>query len=369
MKPTIVACFRGDDILREQGRLLFAALRPFAQAGYPIQLLDTVTRESAGKFGQGIFQFPELALTDQVPRDTENKILLHDGPGRANAAKGWMRTARIRFDIFSSYWPHVPIVMPYPVFPIVHTGPDFDERLESRRASKRHVRLFFSGDMKGYTKNRIRYPAPKLPRAEVIDTIREALPDKTLFVDDAGQIVELFAGQYLNRCVLIDTRKTWLDDRLWMDHLAKTDFFLAPPGIVMPMCHNIIEAMSVGAIPVTSYPEWLTPSLEHGKNCIVYSTKHDLVEKVRAVLNMGEDAIASLRRNVIAYYDTHLRQERFIEDFESRGDRDVDILMISERYVAQNAHKLNERSFIIRGAPPGGPTPWEALLHVLRFRN
>ena len=43
----------------------------------------------------------------------------------------------------------------------------------------------------------------------------------------------------------------------------------------MPMCHNIIESMAVGVIPITNYPEWFDPDLEHMKNCIVFDDQKD----------------------------------------------------------------------------------------------
>ena len=42
-----------------------------------------------------------------------------------------------------------------------------------------------------------------------------------------------------------------------LDALAKADFFLACPGVGMPLCHNLIEAIAAGAIPILQYAAYL----------------------------------------------------------------------------------------------------------------
>ena len=80
----------------------------------------------------------------------------------------------------------------------------------------------------------------------------------------------------------------WIDPEDWLPDLSKTDFFICPPGFCMPMCHNVIEAMAVGAIPVINYPEWFNPTLRHMENCIVFDDRNDLVMKIEEILDMGQ---------------------------------------------------------------------------------
>ena len=183
-------------------------------------------------------------------------------------------------------------------------------------------------------------------------------------MDNPLAVTKQFSGSYANNCVIVDTNKTWIDDKYWLMHLAKTDFFLAPPGIVMPMCHNIIEAMAVGAIPVTNYPEWFSPKLEHLKNCIQFSNKQDLVDKVKFILDMDNQGIKLLRENVIDYYEAYLTNEQFINAFEAVDASHIDIFMIIECYVSRYASQLNRNSFIIKGAAKNNNL-WQKLSHLL----
>src|SRR5260370_10572567 len=70
----------------------------------------------------------------------------------------------------------------------------------------------------------------------------------------------------------------------WLKTLSRCEVFLAPPGISMPQCHNIIEAMAVGCIPLTNYIEWLSPPLTDGVNCFQFRDENDLRKRVFEIL-------------------------------------------------------------------------------------
>ena len=89
----------------------------------------------------------------------------------------------------------------------------------------------------------------------------------------------------------------------------------------MPMCHNVVEAMAVGTIPLIDYPEWLHPRLEHLTNCIAFDGKEDLVAKMRLALSMPTSKVAEMRANVAAYYSAYLQPEVAVERIEARPER------------------------------------------------
>ena len=94
--------------------------------------------------------------------------------------------------------------------------------------------------------------------------------------------------------------------RGYMGAMARSDFFLCPPGCVMPHCHNIVEAMSVGAIPITNYARFMRPALTPGENCVSFNSGDDLKSVLSAISDMTPTEVRRLRRGVIAYYDTFL---------------------------------------------------------------
>jgi hypothetical protein len=360
--PAVFAKFSNDEILGEMGRLLFSLLNAFALSGYHIRLADNLPRAKLDKYGQMACALPNVSLTDAVPSETSRTIYLFDKEDRTLAARTWRKKIEVRFDVFSPYWFSQPILMPYPVHP-VHQGLDLRDRLRKYRASEKRMRVFFSGDREGYVKNRIRYPRPKLPRLDVINAILQEMGEKVLLVQGGRHLASVCAHGYANQCLIMDQNQPRIDETHWLQTLATSDFFLCPPGFVMPMCHNTVEAMAVGAIPIINYPEWFDPHLEHLKNCIAFEDKDDLLRSLNEVLQMDGEEISRMRRQVIDYYDDHLAPEAFVRRIESSARGKVIVLMITDANVSKNASRLNGRSVLMRGTSATGTGGWLA-----RFR-
>ena len=358
--PAVFAKFRNNEILGEMGRLLFFLLNAFSASGYHIKLFDSLPRDSLDKYGRMAYALPLVALTGVTPAASSEMIYLFDEEDRVVGAQPWRKKVQVRFDVFSPYWFTQPILMPYPVHP-VHAGPDLPERLRRYRTVARKMRVFFSGDSKGYVRNRILYPKPKLPRVEVIEAILRHMADRAPLVRSEQHLASLCANGYVDRCLIMD-HDSRIDETRWLATLATSDFFLCPPGYVMPMCHNSVEAMAVGTIPIINYPEWFNPPLEHLQNCIAFDDKADLLAKLDAVLRMNPEQIGTMRQKVIAYYDEHLAPETFIRKIESSERQRVVVLMITDANVAKNATKLNARSVLIRGDSSPALGGWLAKL-------
>lgn len=100
-------------------------------------------------------------------------------------------------------------------------------------------------------------------------------------------------------------------------HLSMFDFFLCCSGVVKPICHNVIEAMSVGSIPIIEkeYAEVLYPNLEHKKNAIIFENLTHLSTILNEELfQMSQDEIAQMRKNVFEYYQDFLSPKGMIKN-------------------------------------------------------
>ncbi len=353
----LFARFLEKEILLEQGRLIFSLLNAFASTGYEIRLFDNLPTKDLGKYGKLVPSLENLTLTDILPSNTEDWIYLFDKEDKAIGKHSWRKKVQVRYNVFSPYWLKKPIIVPFPVHP-VHATPDLEQRLKEYRSSNKCMRVFFSGDTKGYTRNRIQYPKAKLPRPDVIDTILERMDKEVVLVKDPSVLYDFSSATYVNKCVIVDTHETWIDDRIWLSTLAKTDFFISPPGISLPMCHNVIEAMAVGSIPITNYPEWFDPGLTHMENCIVFDDRDDLIGKLKCILEMNEEQIIRMRENVLSHYETHIKPDTFIHKVESSKDKKVTILMLTESNVARNVSRLNKNSILMRGTMPSSEKGW-----------
>lgn len=343
----LFAKFLRNDILVEQGRLLYSLLYAFLSAGYRVSLFDNLPPENLGRCGKLVLSMKDVILTRSIPNNPTECIYLYDKEDRSLGKLHWDRRIEIKSDLFSSYCFKTPIIMPYVMHPR-QTGPDLAQRLERCRNIDKRFKIFFSGDTKNYDRNRIQYPGPKIPRLEVINTLLERLGDNIILVKDTAMLEELHGSAHTDKCVIVDTNNIWVEEREWLSSLAKADFFLSPPGIAMPMCHNIIEAMAVGAIPITNYPEWLQPNLVHMENCIVFEDKNDLIDKINSALEMKAEQIAAMRKNVIKYYELYLKPSAIVKTIESRHENKTIVLLYTENNVRKNWSKLNKHSILMR---------------------
>ena len=98
--------------------------------------------------------------------------------------------------------------------------------------------------------------------------------------------------------------------------LTYFNFYLCCPGVVMPLCHNVIEAMSVGTIPLIEreYAEVMYPNLENNVNAIVFENLENLTEILNEIFKMEEDKISEMRQNVLEYYQNYLSPESVVKN-------------------------------------------------------
>jgi hypothetical protein len=126
--------------------------------------------------------------------------------------------------------------------------------------------------------------------------------------------------------IVISETKTKDED--WLNFLATSDFFIAPPGFRYPWCHNAIEAMSVGTIPILQYSNLFSPQLRHLENCLQYQSKEELENVVKLALTLGQEEISRLKQNVVHYFEDHLSPNAIvkrIKELAESGQKKVDI--------------------------------------------
>lgn len=343
----VFAKFIGSEIFLEQGRLLFSLLHVFSKAGYQIKLFNNLHDKQLDKYGQLVHSLEGLELVDAAPANAEGWLYLFDKEARGIGKRPWLKKLQVRFDMFAPFWFSNPLIMPFPMHPL--QADIRAEQLEEGRSASRKMRVFFSGDTHQYRRTWVHYPSTKLPRLPIVNAVMEDLGNDVLVISDPQALDELRNGAYARQCVMTASSEVRIEPQDWLSTLAMADFFLSPPGIVMPMCHNIIEAMAVGTIPITNYPEWLDPHLDHMENCIVFDDRDDLIAKMKQVLGMRPEEIARLRSNVIDYYNTYMRPDTFIRRIEASEDREIPLLMYTERNMAKNSSKLGRHSILMHG--------------------
>ena len=332
----------------EWGRIFFSVINTFKESGYKISILNNAALYKLGIYGQPVFELQNVKLVDKKPPDTENYFYLFDQKDNQLNQCVWQKQVFLKYDLYSSYYLQQPMIMPFPVHPLQEIY-GYIPRLPSLRSTKRNISILFAGDIDKYKRVWVKYPKEKLPRQIIIEAIKDQLnTDKLQIVADETALHSVMSGEFINKFVIIDNEAQRIDSKLWLDTLAKAQFFFSPPGIVMPMCHNITEAMAIGCIPITNYPEWMQPNLQHGVNCIVFDTHQDLMQQIENVLNMDASSIQIMKDNVIEYYEKYLKKSAFIERLEAYPLKQLTILYYTEGNVAKNKEKLNKYSVLMR---------------------
>jgi hypothetical protein len=216
--------------------------------------------------------------------------------------------------------------LPFPMHPNIYKN-YFFEKLSEHRILKRKIRVLFSGNTSEKAYNNEIFTAffHILNRIEIIDHLIASFSSNELIlirnkndlersksINLSNKIVlykwEWYEGQHSNLQIKIPHHE-------WLSFLASGDFFVCCPGIRIPQSHNAIEAMAVGTIPILQYASFFHPGLVHNVNCIVFTDKDDLIEKITMILNMPEDKIQEMKANVIKYYELYLSytNEKFFE--------------------------------------------------------
>ncbi|WP_028377703.1 hypothetical protein [Leeuwenhoekiella sp. MAR_2009_132] len=116
-------------------------------------------------------------------------------------------------------------------------------------------------------------------------------------------------------CVFVDRTKNEIPQKHLRNFLNKFYFFLAAPGVLMPFSHNIIEAMSVGSIPILqrNYANLFMPALSHRVNCLIFDDLNQLGNLLLEIEFLELTPIKQMSRNTQNYYNQFLSPSAVVE--------------------------------------------------------
>lgn len=205
----------------------------------------------------------------------------------------------------------------FPVFvhPQITTRTRFPYPYEVGKS--RPVRLFFGGNTEEekYGSKTLGAIYGMLNRREML----AAIPGETHRPKDANEWLD---SDIPYSFVLCETQHCKIPRDRWVEALAKADFFLACPGVGMPLCHNLIEAMAAGAIPVLQYADYLPDPLEDGVDCLAFRDAEELRVLATRIFAMDAEEICRMRAEVQKFYHEFLAPGRFTHSlFFERAER------------------------------------------------
>lgn len=222
-------------------------------------------------------------------------------------------------------------VMPYPMHPATLRHAT-RENLQRLRNSRRKFRMFFAGNQKTkYGDDKMHRNFGVLSRLDVLSTLKETYASRV--VSDPKVASE-------RSIVLADSRVTSIAASRWLDAIAESQFFVCCPGSSQPVCHNLVEAMSVGTIPLIEYGDRLTPGLVDGINAITFRGAIGLINAIKRIESLTPGQIETMRFGAAKFYDDYLRGEQFLADLRD-GQLECQSRQISMPFHDQNMFDAN----------------------------
>ncbi len=300
--------FTNPEVDLDAGRYVFALVREFELNGF-----TSCYRRHFPFLSNMRYKRCKSLLLDQPFRVAADPSELPPGSlaaivtDRESVHSAAAKLLQISYDLRLPRLPNE-AVLPFKPYPLLYPHLAAVETINL--GQPRPWRAFFAGTVNPrYARPALRLLFGKMSRVETLDVLRNGLrPDEFHALKSTDDPISspkfVLAGASV-RIPAVD----------WFPTLARGDFFLAAPGGAMPICHNVVEAMAVGAIPILEYPEYLDPPLRDGVNCLAFVGPEGLLEAMRRALKMDRPEILQLRRAALAYYREHLAPGAFARKF------------------------------------------------------
>jgi hypothetical protein len=151
-----------------------------------------------------------------------------------------------------------------------------------------------------------------LGRRGLVDAVREGLSSEELAVVDRGTRPEQVQGATF---VLGDDPRL-PDLAAYARWLRRSGFFLCAPGTGYPMCHNLVESMLLGCLPIVQRPELTGFPLVDGESCFAFSDAPSLVEVVRRCRELSPERVTAMRAALREVVRDHVEPGSFAQSLD-----------------------------------------------------
>ena len=211
------------------------------------------------------------------------------------------------------------LIMPYFMYPRIYNS--FYKKINILKKPDLNFRIFFSGSIvnEGYKNFKWKKELEKFPnRLQIIEKILNEFKNDIFLIRSKKDL------NYVNSCnkriilclhdKMIKKTSYILNFKDNFNLLSKSCFNLNCPGVVMPLCHHLIEGMKVGSIPITNCEKFINPNLS-SINSLQYSNLNQIIDKINEALVMNEDEIMKMRTNVKNFYKENLSPYVFKKNF------------------------------------------------------
>lgn len=195
--------------------------------------------------------------------------------------------------------------VPMAMHPILYKNNIWNKTLDERTPKKKSI--FMVGTLEDLAYSRIESTPFQI---ESRTEIHNYLKQKKLLtkINSLNELEDFISSSQDERCIVLDGTKTPISIEKLRITLNSFCFYLALPGVFMPLSHNIIEALSTGAIPILhkNYANIMKPELQHMHNALIYEDLKNLESMIKLAYKMEDQTLKNMKFNVKSYYESHL---------------------------------------------------------------
>ena len=329
-------------------RRLFQVCRLLTENGYRCLVRMPFSRfVKLDAYGRAICLDPAVARASGRERSLADLVVSDAGPVDEGE-----KSLRIRYEVFGQDVDPVSSLF-YPI--LLH--PDIHDRSQERKGAAlfhslsvedgARMGVFFAGNCSfpKYDDEETRRYFGIDTRWAIFERIKSDLPSERLFLPKSyAELVEgIEGGSSRRKVVLVNTNDFEIPAEDWLGILSKADFFIHMPGYIQPFCHNHIESLSVGAIPITQFPKLYRPAFEPGVNCLAFRGLEELGGVLGRVLDgtCSRADVRVMRENAFGYYDEHLSFDSFARALS--GFMADDGERLRDLYICAGDRSMTER--------------------------
>lgn len=310
------------------GRYGFLMLHFLQEAGYKVCLYNSNHfLLSLQGYNRQILESPDLCIISRagILRLKNFSVLYVNSIEDPELFAKCRKTMRINFNYFQESAPGNCILkMPYTAHPLVIRY----QQQKLYRYSKQQNGVFFYAHADNSENDFVKKKFNLYKRSEVYQYLKNSRVSKV----EPSTYSELHEQRVFDpaRFFLIDGDRFRIPTNEWLTVLSSFRFFIATPGMIMPQCHNLIEAISLGVIPILQSPATYLDHLTDGVDCIGFRELHELPDKISQAMMMTNEELEKMSANVRAYYEKYLSPVSLKQQIESSACSNIELLYNAE---------------------------------------
>ena len=256
-----------------------------------------LARLSLDKYAQNILSDPDVYILREFPSLSEINLIQFDHHYFKTSNKTWR-------------------------VPMCQHPRMYELALDDKKYSLNRINsIAFAGDFRTdlYSKKKVFEYFGHLNRSDMLNTIISQFKDVEILQTNN------FSNVSEQKVIIADNAKVRFSPLDFRKFIAIFDFVLCFPGIHMPLCHNIIESMSLGTIPILhkSYAKLMSPELIHLENAFIFDDFDSFDSTFKKVFSLDDNTLTAMHKNVENYSKKYLDSDAVVTNFVKHAQQPV----------------------------------------------